>query len=192
MLATSRYRVYSAFLTGDAEIPKVNTDATGEAQFDSNAQAAALGDSAAASSSGSDISYEVDVQNIEKITAADIQWSSSYFVIQASNTIWENKRRTGERNVKRWHLEGPLLGEQISDLLDLFDNGEAYLNIHAAANPDGEIRGPIQQARVQHIWYLSRSRLEMDNLKSSIVVCCTLEQVRKIILESHSINSSSK
>lgn len=65
--------VYSAFLTGDAEIPKVNTDATGEAQFDSNAQAAALGDSAAASSSGSDISYEIDVQNIEEITTADIQ-----------------------------------------------------------------------------------------------------------------------
>jgi hypothetical protein len=35
--------IYSASLTGDAEIPEVNTKATGEAQFESNAQAAALG-----------------------------------------------------------------------------------------------------------------------------------------------------
>jgi hypothetical protein len=43
------------------------------------------------------------------------------------------------------NLEGPLVGKQISELLDLFDRGEAYVNIHTAANPDGEIRGIIQQ-----------------------------------------------
>jgi CHRD domain-containing protein len=43
------------------------------------------------------------------------------------------------------NLEGPLVGKQISELLDLFDMGEAYVNIHTAANPDGEIRGTIQQ-----------------------------------------------
>lgn len=45
------------------------------------------------------------------------------------------------------NLEGPLVGKQISELLDLFDMGEAYVNIHTAANPDGEIRGTIQQDR---------------------------------------------
>jgi hypothetical protein len=35
--------IYSSSLTGDAEIPEANTKATGEAQFESNAQADALG-----------------------------------------------------------------------------------------------------------------------------------------------------
>jgi len=39
--------IYSASLTGDAEIPKINTEPIGEAQSESNAQAAALGNSAA-------------------------------------------------------------------------------------------------------------------------------------------------
>jgi hypothetical protein len=43
-------------------------------------------------------------------------------------------------------LEGPLEGMQISDLVDLFDTGEAYVNVHTLTNPDGEIRGTIQQA----------------------------------------------
>ena len=39
-----------------------------------------------------------------------------------------------------------LVNETLSaELLDLFDRGEAYVNIHTAANPDGEIRGIIQQ-----------------------------------------------
>jgi hypothetical protein len=42
-------------------------------------------------------------------------------------------------------LKGLLVGKQISDLLDLFDSDEAYVNIHTAANPDCEIRGTIHQ-----------------------------------------------
>ena len=45
-------------------------------------------------------------------------------------------------------LEGPLVGQPISGLLDLFDSGEAYVNIHTAANLEGEIRRPIQQGQL--------------------------------------------
>lgn len=69
--------IYSPSLAGDSEIPKVNTDATGEALLESNAQAAALRDSAATASSGSDISYKIDLQNIEEISSAHIHMGRS-------------------------------------------------------------------------------------------------------------------
>ncbi|MGH9952551.1 MAG: CHRD domain-containing protein [Nitrososphaeraceae archaeon] len=65
--------------------------------------------------------------------------------MQATNT---NRKINGglvNGTLSTENLEGPLVGKQISELLDLFDMGEAYVNIHTAANPDGEIRGTIQQ-----------------------------------------------
>lgn len=144
--------IYSASLAGDAEIPKVNTDATGEVLLESNAQAAALGDSATTESSGSDISYIIDVQNIEEISSAHIHMGRSDENGPIIASLFKPQTPTGKINgelvngtLSAENLEGPLVGKQISELLDLFDRGEAYVNIHTAANPDGEIRGTIQQ-----------------------------------------------
>lgn len=38
-------------------------------------------------------------------------------------------------------LIGPLAGQQISDLITAFNDGQAYVNVHTNAFPDGEIRG---------------------------------------------------
>jgi CHRD domain len=40
-------------------------------------------------------------------------------------------------------LYGPLEGMKISDLVDNFNDGNAYANIHTDQNPDGGIRGQI-------------------------------------------------
>jgi hypothetical protein len=144
--------IYSASLTGDAEIPKVNTQASGEARFESNAQAAALGDSAAAASSGSDMSYEINVQNIAEVTAAHIHMGKSDENGPIVVTLFKPETPTGEINgelvigtLSAQDLEGILEGKQISELVDLFDRGEAYVNVHTVKNPNGEIRGAIQQ-----------------------------------------------
>lgn len=38
-------------------------------------------------------------------------------------------------------LEEPLEDKQNSDLVDLFDIEEAYVNVHILTSPNGEIRG---------------------------------------------------
>jgi hypothetical protein len=144
--------IYSASLSGDSEIPEVNTQASGEARFESNAQAAALGDAAAAASSGSQLVYEITLRDIEEVTAAHIHSGDSNENGPIVVTLFDPDKPTGAINgelvrsvITADNLEGQLENKQISDLVDLFESGQAYVNVHTQTNPDGEIRGTIQQ-----------------------------------------------
>lgn len=41
-------------------------------------------------------------------------------------------------------LKGPLLGKDISDLINLMQSKNTYVNVHSESYPDGEIRGQIR------------------------------------------------
>ena len=41
---------------------------------------------------------------------------------------------------------GSLAGKSIADLVAKMQSGEAYVNVHTEANPNGEIRGQIEMA----------------------------------------------
>jgi hypothetical protein len=144
--------IYSASLSGQSEIPSVNTQASGEATFDSSAQAAALGSATAAASSSNQMAYEINLQNIDEVTAAHIHTGNDDENGPIVVTLFDPETPTDEINgelvngtLTSQNLEGPLDGRQISELIDLFDAGEAYVNVHTQTNPDGEIRGTIQE-----------------------------------------------
>jgi CHRD domain len=40
-------------------------------------------------------------------------------------------------------LEGPLTGKHLTDLINMINNRDAYVNVHTQANPKGEIRGQM-------------------------------------------------
>jgi len=46
-------------------------------------------------------------------------------------------------NISSIDLTGPLKGMQISDLVKLIQDNDAYVNIQTRQYPDGEIRGQI-------------------------------------------------
>jgi CHRD domain len=46
-------------------------------------------------------------------------------------------------NIRSDILEGPLLGKQLSDLVNVMNNGTTYVDIHSQEYPNGEIRGQI-------------------------------------------------
>lgn len=144
--------IYSASLSGDAEVPDVNTQATGEANFESDAKAAAAGGAAAAASSASRLSYSISVQDIDEVTAAHIHMGRSDENGPIIVTLFKPDTPTGEitgelvsGTITSQNLEGPMQGKQLSDLIDLFDAGDTYVNVHTETNPNGEIRGTIQQ-----------------------------------------------
>jgi hypothetical protein len=63
----------------------------------------------------------------------------AHFFLYCEKLQQENKNYTGPAN-----LVGPLQGKQLSDLIALLQNGQAYVNVHTEQNPNGEIRGTIE------------------------------------------------
>jgi hypothetical protein len=67
-------------------------------------------------------------------------------------TLFKATTATGSKNgilargtITSDNLEGPLKGKQISDLVKLIEDGNAYANVHTQQNPKGEIRGEISK-----------------------------------------------
>ncbi len=123
---------FTADLSGQNEVPPVQTEATGMATFKP------MGDS---------VEYSVNASNIQGVTAGHIHsgqpgengpvvvtlfsFDSPMSQVQENGTISADM------------LEGPMQGKQISDLAAAMSNGGAYVNVHTEQNPNGEIRGQI-------------------------------------------------
>jgi hypothetical protein len=118
-------------LTGSEEVPPVQTEATGIAEF---------------IPMGTDsLAYSINATNIESATAGHIHAGKPdengpivvtlFKYNTPMNEVSENGTITADK------LEGPMAGKQISDLTAAGINGTLYVNIHAEQNPNGEIRG---------------------------------------------------
>jgi hypothetical protein len=117
-------------LSGSEEVPPVQTEATGVAEF----------------TPGEDsVAYSINATNIEGATAGHIhlgkQGENGPVVVtlfkydSPMNEVSESGTFTVDK------LEGPLAGKQLSDLAIAGANATLYVNIHTQQNPNGEIRG---------------------------------------------------
>jgi hypothetical protein len=118
-------------LSGNEEVPPVQTEATGVAEF------IPIGPDS--------IAYSVNATNIEGATAGHIHLGKEgengpvvvtlFKYDSPMNEVSENGTITADT------LEGPMAGKQIFDLATAGANGTLYVNIHTEQNPNGEIRG---------------------------------------------------
>jgi hypothetical protein len=128
---------FDAILTGASEVPPVQTSASGFAELEVE--------------EGSDnMEYAIIVMNIDKVIVAHIHQGSSTEAGPVVATLFNASTPTGPMTgdltngtITSANLEGPLQGKQLSDLIALMQNGQAYVNVHTEQNPDGEIRGTI-------------------------------------------------
>ena len=118
-------QTFTAKLTGKDEVPPVNTQATGMAQFQ-------------LSSDGKEINYDLTATNLQGFMMAHIHQGKA-----GENGQPVAPLSMGKGKITSSDLKGPLAGKQISDLVDLMKNGGAYVNIHTQQNQNGEIRGQI-------------------------------------------------
>jgi hypothetical protein len=128
-------QTFTAELTGGDEVPPVDTEATGTFNLVTVNQ-----------SSG----YLLSVDELANATAAHIhrgeEGVNGKIVVTLYNATMPASISQGllsQGNITAANLEGPLAGQQLADLIDIMDNGTAYVNVHTKDFPLGEIRGQI-------------------------------------------------
>lgn len=134
--------LFVAGLTGENQMPAVETDATGFAVF-------AVGDES--------VDYALAVASIENVLMAHIHMggpdeSGSVAVwLDPSVDAREPELREGETTaisaqgtITPEDFVGPLEGESFDALLQAMGESEAYVNVHTESNQGGEIRGQIR------------------------------------------------
>jgi CHRD domain len=124
--AQQQSQTFTAKLSGKDEVPPVNTQATGTAQFQ-------------VSSDGKELNYDLSTTNLQGFMMAHIHQGKSGENGQPITTPLQ----MGKGKITSSDLQGPLAGKQISDLVDLMKNGGTYVNVHTNQNQNGEIRGQI-------------------------------------------------
>jgi len=128
--------LFAAVLSGDREVPPVETDARGFSGF-----RALPGEQA--------LLFGVLTFRLEEATQAHIHLGGPdengpivAFLFESDDPV----TRTGLLALgvlTADDLIGPLAGGTIADLLDEMSSGNAYVNVHTTAHPSGEIRGQI-------------------------------------------------
>jgi len=128
---------FTASLSGDQEVPPNTSTAKGWAWF---------------KPSGDSVGYQVNATGLDKVSMAHIHGGKTgengdpiamLQIMQSSGPI---NGTLAQGNITSSDLMGSLAGKSVSDLVSKMQSGEAYVNVHTEANPNGEIRGQISLA----------------------------------------------
>jgi hypothetical protein len=140
-------QTFSASLSGKDEVPPTESNSSGTAKFkvDENS---------------SQVSYWVNVTGIKKINQAHIHNGTEGQNGDIVVTLTKNKSAKGNDgppnigfsgNITKDDLQGPLKDKELTDLVSLISDGNAYVNVHTDKYPDGAIRGQISSGEASTV-----------------------------------------
>ncbi|MAU00842.1 MAG: CHRD domain-containing protein [Anaerolineaceae bacterium] len=129
-------RSFRADLNGAEEVPPVETEATGLANFAANSRETA-------------VRYTLHVRDIEDVLAAHIHCAPVGENGPVGVTLFSGGPVTVDGLLARGVITEPDAGNScgwttVADVLTALRSGDTYVNVHTAANPPGEIRGQIK------------------------------------------------
>ena len=128
--------IYRSVMNGLQEVPMVTTNARGSTSFHLSAD-------------GSSIIYAITVNEIRDVTMAHILVGGPGEVGPPVVDLFMGTkpgRFDGllvQGKITAAQLKGSLAGRSIAELHSLLSSGGAYVNVHTAQHPNGEIRGQI-------------------------------------------------
>lgn len=129
---------YKATLSGQNQVPPVESSASGEAEFTAPANGI--------------IKYRVNITGISNASGAQIhagtEGQNGDVVADLLYTPTSQNREMPYGMIFRGDLDesslkGPMAGKTIDDLAAAMDSGEIYLNVQTREHPDGEIRDQL-------------------------------------------------
>jgi CHRD domain len=129
---------YDAALSGQNEVPPVEANATGEAEFTIPANGS--------------MKYRVNITGISNASAAHIHMAKAgengEIIADLLRTPTSKDKDTAygmifRGNLTDTSLKGPMQGKTIDDLAAAMDAGDTYVNVHTVGHPDGEVRGQV-------------------------------------------------
>ncbi|MFO7697992.1 MAG: CHRD domain-containing protein [Anaerolineae bacterium] len=136
--AAAESRTWVAHLSGGSEVPSVDTLSQGQAIFRLN-------------SNGTELYYKLIVANLENTRVSHIHLApagvNGGVVVFLYGPELIEGRFSGvlaEGVISDADLIGALAGHPLSHLIEHFESGDAYVNVHTPAYPGGEIRGQIR------------------------------------------------
>jgi hypothetical protein len=126
---------FSTDLSGHAEVPPVETAATGSASFSLD-------------QSGDELSYEVSVESIENVVAAHIHCAPEGANGPVGVTLYDGDPVSEDGVLAEGTITAPDEDNDcgwgsFGDVLDALRSDHTYVNVHTQTNPAGEIRGQI-------------------------------------------------
>jgi CHRD domain len=128
---------FTASLSGDQEVPPDTSTAKGWAWF---------------KPTGDSVRYQVNATGLDKVSMAHIHGGKTgengdpIAMLQIMRSSGPINGTLAQGNITSSDLMGSLAGKSVSDLVSKMQSGEAYVNVHTEANPNGEIRGQISMA----------------------------------------------
>lgn len=128
---------FNAKLSGQQEVPPVQTTASGMAWFKPMQDK---------------VWFKLNVTDMQGVTQAHIHTGKQgengpvVVTLYKSATPQPINGKLAYGNITTTLLEGPMKGKQISDLATAMSNGSTYVNVHTEKYPNGEIRGQIMMA----------------------------------------------
>ena len=124
-----------ANLSGQEEVPPVDTQATGMAEF------------TPVMPNNETVDFNVNATNIQGVTAGHIhqaaQGQNGEVVVPLFNYDTPQNMVSENGTISADMLTGPMEGKTIAELITAMKDGNTYVNIHTEQNPNGEIRGQI-------------------------------------------------
>ncbi|HTX13975.1 MAG TPA: CHRD domain-containing protein [Candidatus Baltobacteraceae bacterium] len=133
---------FKATLSGKQQNPPIDTPAHGTATF-------------TLSASGKSLTYRLYVADIDSVSMAHIHIGPEgqegpvavWLYPSKPPAVIKKGKFTGvlaRGTITEASLMGPLQGKTIADLVSDIKDGNAYVNVHTTAHPEGEIRGQIK------------------------------------------------
>jgi streptogramin lyase len=141
-LTTTIRKILTSTMSGDKQVPPVETDAIG-------------GMSITVPRDEAEIEYKINITGVSNISSAYIHagksGESGEAVVDLLNGSKKNemKKQTGiviRGEILDSELIGPMEGKTLKDLIFAMTDGETYVNVNTPNHKNGEIRGEIKIA----------------------------------------------